>query len=315
MDVKTVDLLEAAIRKRCSLSKHTNALRLVNGPGDGLAGLVLEQYNRHFAAHIFHERWFSREEELAAFLRKRFDVRYMIAKDRTEPVSSRPEAVSSRVLIKHDASETVVLENGLSFSVDLNDGVNSGLFLDMRRNRKIVSEFACGGKVLNCFSYTCSFGVYCRVFGASSVVNVDTSQKSLSRGRLNYGLNRLNCSADEFIRADAFQYLRRASVKGNLFELIILDPPSFSRHEGKVFSVKKDLARLIALAVKALKPGGFLFVSTNFSGLSNDSLERMLKAQALPRRIKTVKRLGQDVDFPAGALTRESHLAALLAEL
>ena len=315
MDDKTINLLKAAIDRREPLRRRTNALRLVNGLGDGLAGLVLEQYDRHFAAHIFQKKWFSEEKALAGFVQARFEARYMIVKDRTESVSSGQKAIKARVLIENDSSETIVLENGLKFSVDLNDAVNSGLFLDMRHNRKVVSGLAKGRKVLNCFAYSCSFGVYCMSGGSSSVVNVDISRKSLSRGQLNYGLNRLSYTRNDFIRAEANHYLKQALVKDNRFDLIVLDPPSFSRYDGKTFSVKKDLAHLIALAIKALNPGGLLFVSTNFSEVSYDNLEDMLRAAAPQRRIETVTRLGQDDDFPGSGLTRESYLAALLVKL
>lgn len=315
MDGKTIDLLEAAIHKRQPLRKHTNALRLVNGLGDGLAGLVLEQYNRHFAAYIFQQRWFAEKKALADFVKSRFDARYLILKDRTESVASGSQAIKSCVLIEGDTSQAIVRENSLKFGVDLNDAINSGLFLDMRHNRKVVASLAKGRKVLNCFAYTCSFGVYCLSYGSSSVVNVDISRKSLSRGRLNYELNHLVCAPNEFIRADAIQYLKRALVKKNRFDLIILDPPSFSRYEGKTFSVKKDLTQLIALALEVVNLDGVLLVSTNFSEVSCDNLGDMLRAAAFKRRIKKVTRLRQDEDFPGSGLTRESYLAALLVEL
>lgn len=308
-------MLEAALRKRRFLKRCANALRLVNGAGDGLKGLVLDQYNRHFVVQIFDKRWLKEKEALAGFVRARCDGRYLIMKDRTLSVSSRPDAFMASVWIEDDSSQTVVQENGLKFSVDLNDTLNSGLFLDMRHNRKVVAGLAKGRKVLNCFAYTCSFGVYCRAAGALSVVNVDVSRKNLSRGRRNYELNRLVSSRDEFIRADAVRYLERALVKDNRFGLIILDPPSFARYENKIFSVKKDFPRLIGLALKALDPEGFLFVSTNFSGITFDDLEGMVSSAAGERRIQRVERLGQDTDFTGSALTRESYLAALLVKV
>ena len=315
MDNKTIDLLEAAIRKRRVLKGRANALRLVNGLGDGLKGLVLEQYDRHFAVQIFDKCWLKEQEALAGFVRSRCDGRYLIIKDRTLSASSPPEAFTAGVWIEDDSSRTVVMENGLKFGVDLNDTLNSGLFLDMRQNRQVVAGLAKGRKVLNCFAYTCSFGVSCRVAGALSVVNVDISRKNLSRGRRNYELNQLVFSRDEFIRADAGRYLERALVKDNRFGLIILDPPSFARHENKVFSVKKDLPRLIASAIKALEQGGFLFVATNFSGITHDDLQDMVSFAAGERRIQRVERLGQDTDFPGRALMPESYLAALLVKV
>lgn len=317
--------LEAALDKRQFLKSRTNAVRLVNGAGDGLKGLVLEQYGCHCVAQIFHKRWFAEKETLKDFVMTRCGGRYLIVKDRTESASPRPEAIRTSVwigrgtaedsAIEGDVFRTVIEENGLKFGVDLHDTLHSGLFLDMRRNRQLVAGLAQGRRVLNCFAYTCSFGVYCRAAGAESVVNVDISRKSLSRGRHNYELNRLVPSGNEFICADAVRYLKRASAKENRFDLIILDPPSFARHEGKAFSVRKDLSPLIGLAMDVLNAGGFLFVATNLSAVSDDSLESMVRAAAQGRRIKIVRRLGPDEDFPGRGPVPGSHLAALLVEV
>lgn len=315
MDQATIRLLGTALAKRRPVRRYTNALRLVNGLGDGLKGLVLEQYDRHLAAQIFHERWLREKEGLTDFVKTRCGGRCFIVKDRTEISSPRPEAFKTSVWIEHSTSQTIVEEYGLKFGVDLNDTLNSGLFLDMRRNRTIVAAVAAGRKVLNCFAYTCSFGVHCRKAGASKVVNVDISPKSLARGRANYELNGLNASENEFIRGDVMQYLKRALVKTNCFDLIILDPPSFARYEGKTFSVKKDLGKLIESAIKVLNPDGTLFVSTNFSGLSHAHLEEMVRAAAGRRRVKKVRRLGQDTDFPGSGQMPESYLAALLVNV
>jgi 23S rRNA (cytosine1962-C5)-methyltransferase len=315
MDNKTIDLLETAIKKREPLKQCTNALRLVNGLGDGLKGLVLEQYNQHFAAQIFDKRWLKEKEALVNFLKQHFNCQYLIIKDRSESVSSVPDAFKASVWIENDSSQAIVQENGLKFSVDLNDTLNSGLFLDMRRNRRVVSQFANGRKVLNCFSYTCSFGVYCRVAKASGVVNVDISKKSLVRGRLNYELNQLAPAKDEFIPGDCLRYLERAVKKDNRFGLIILDPPSFARYEGKTFSVKKDLAHLVELALKVIEPDGIIFVATNFSGLTHNNLLDMITAGAGKRKIKRKEFLGQDADFIGSGSMPESYLAALLVEL
>jgi 23S rRNA (cytosine1962-C5)-methyltransferase len=315
MDKKTIGLLTDAVRRREPMRRFTDALRLVNGLGDGLNGLVLEQYGRHFAAQVFHERWLKEKDGLIEFVKTRCQGRYLIVKDRTKTSSSRPDAFKTGVWISDAVSQTVVREHGLKFGVDLNDTLNSGLFLDMRRNRKTVSALAAGAKVLNCFAYTCSFGVYCRAAGASSVVNVDISAKSLSRGRSNYELNGLAPISDEMIRADALRYLKRAVLKNNRFDLIILDPPSFARHDGKSFSVKKDFSGLIDSALKVLNPGGALFASTNFTGLSSHDLEKMARASSREREIRKVQHLGQDEDFVGSGRMPESHLAAVLVKI
>lgn len=314
-DANTIKLLESAVRRREPLKLVTDAFRLVNGGGDGLEGLVIEQYGRHFSAQVFDKRWLAEKELLTGFLRDQLNAGYFIVKDRTGPVSSSPEDFKKQIWLKGGSSVTVVRENGLNFSVDLDDTLNSGLFLDMRGNREIVAGSAKGRRVLNCFAYTCSFGVYCRARGALGVVNVDVSKKNLERGRLNYRLNGLEPARNELIRADAFEYLKRAQEKRNSFGLIILDPPSFSRYEGRVFSVKKDMPGLVALAIKALEPGGDLFVSTNFSGMNSDGLLAMVKAGAGKRKIRRRDSLGQDIDFTASGSMPQSCLAALLVSL
>ena len=315
MEQDILPLLESAIHKRKTLQGHTNAVRLVNGFGDGLEGLVLEQYGRHIVAQVFDEGWLKRQELLACFVKERLRGEYFIIKDRTQSASSKPDAIRSCVLMDGGSSKTIIEENEIKFEVDLNDTLNTGLFLDMRANRKRVTDGAKGRKVLNTFAYTCSFGVYAHAHGAVAVVNVDISRKNLNRGRINYGLNQLPSAENEFIRADAVQYLERAIKKDNRFDMIILDPPSFARHEGEVFSVKKDMPRLIEMAINVLNPDGVLFVATNFSEMSHDHLEGMLETAAGDRTIKKVERLGQDVDFVGSGLMQESYLAALLVEL
>ncbi|MBF0122394.1 MAG: class I SAM-dependent rRNA methyltransferase [Candidatus Omnitrophica bacterium] len=315
MEHDILPLLESAIKKREALKGSTNAIRLVNGFGDGLEGLVLEQYGQHVLAQVFDESWLKRQEMLARFVREELLAEYFIIKDRTQSASSKPDAIRSSVLMDGGSSKTIVEENGIKFEVDLNDTLNTGLFLDMRSNRRHVTERAKGRKVLNTFSYTCSFGVYARAHGAVAVVNVDISRKNLDRGRINYELNHLPSAENEFIRADAVQYLERAVKKDNRFDMIILDPPSFARYEGEIFSVKKDMPRLLEMAIRVLNPEGILFVATNFTEMSHDHLEGMLETAAGDRVIKKVERLGQDVDFVGSGLMLESYLAALLVEL
>ncbi|MEI7997989.1 MAG: class I SAM-dependent methyltransferase [Candidatus Omnitrophota bacterium] len=307
-------LLKEALAKRQSLRKTTNAIRLVNGAGDQLDGLILEQYDKHFVAQIFHPFWIKEAANLKDFLVDHFEVEYFIIKDRTKSASSKPEDIKFKAVFEKASSRCVVCENNIYFNVDLNNTLNTGLFLDMRLNRKLIGPSCKDKRVLNCFSYTCSFGLYARVFGAIEVVNVDISKKILEDGRRNYSLNNLVAKPQEFIKADAVSYLEKAIKKNNCFDVIILDPPSFARSEKGVFSVQKDLPRLMTMASGALNEGGKLFVSTNFSGLSHDKLEEFLKTSSQGRKANRITHLGQDIDFPGSGGMKESHLCALWVE-
>jgi 23S rRNA (cytosine1962-C5)-methyltransferase len=312
MGIQIVDLLQQAYQKREPLRAYTNAIRLVNGYGDEMDGLVLEQHNKHFVAQVFEERWFDEKAVLIDFVKSLGAVSFVV-KDRTQTASSRPEQIGFDIWIEGPTS-TVVEEYGVKFQVEMNDTLNTGLFLDMRANRHQVSGMSAGRKVLNLFSYTSAFGVHCRMQKASAVVNVDVSRKVLDRGRVNYELNGLVPEKNEFIKADAVEYLERGIKKDNRFDMIILDPPSFARYEGRIFSVKNDLERVIKMAVKLLEPKGVLFVATNHSEMLFSNLQNMVKGASKGREIKKMTALGQDVDFPGTGFMAESCLTAILVE-
>lgn len=306
--------LKRAFSYRKSLGLDTNAMRLVNSQGDGLEGLIIDRFNKHFVAYILDARWHPHKKTISDVLREHFEVVYLVFKDRTVSGTRSASCIAVDVLIGQGNSQTIVEENGLRFHVDLNDHLNQGLFLDMRKNRKLVAYYAPGHAVLNCFAYTCSFGVYCRKFGASSVTNVDISAKFLQKGKENYRLNHLHEVRSEFVRDDAVHYLERAAKRNNLFDIIILDPPSFSRFAGTVFSVKKDMPLLIEKALRALTCEGTLFVSTNLSSISRPQLEEWahIAAKKTRRKIIEVNRLGQDIEFRGSGLMKESFLSAVL---
>ncbi len=314
-DSFVLGLLEAALKRRENMCGVTNVLRLVNGFGDGMDGLVLEQYGRHCVAQVMDQRWLKHYEVITRFVKESCNAEYFIIKERIETISSDPNAINMNVWLDGGSSKTIVEENGLKFGVDLNDTLNSGLFLDMRANRHMLARSAQGRKVLNGFSYTCSFGVHCRAQGASAVVNVDVSKKILERGRYNYELNGLVPEKNEFIRADVVEYLERAVKKDNRFDMIILDPPSFARHEGKIFSVKKDMPRLIGMAASILNPKGILFIATNYSGMEHEHIEDMIIDACGKRTVERLERFGQDEDFIGSGSMPESYLAAVLAEV
>lgn len=314
-NARIFDLINIAIAKRDNLNRLTNAMRLVNGKGDCLSGLTLDRYNRHFVIQVFSLEWVNRINEIKDFVIKNLEPQYLIVKDRTSPSGRSLDNPSVDVAVVNSSSETEVMENGIKFIVNLNDTVNTGLFLDMRRNRKLIASLSKGKSVLNCFAYTCSFGVYCRLYGAKEVLNVDISNKCLKKGKANYALNDIPYSDHDFIRGDCMQYLLRYAHKNRLFDMVILDPPSFSRYEGRVFSVKKDMVKLIGQGIRILKPQGHLFAATNFSGLSTPMLTGFIKKNAgvSGRTIKKLTPLGQDTDFPGSGLVKESYLAAVLA--
>lgn len=166
--------------------------------------------------------------------------------------------------------EVEIRENGVRFLIRPFDGFSTGIFLDQRENRRVLSEDLSGATVLNLFAYTCGFSV-CAARGGAATTSVDLSSRYLDWGKRNFAANAIPEAGHEFFAADAFQFLKGTRKRGRQFDLVILDPPSFSRdRDGGVFSVAKDAARLVESAASVLAPNGRLFFSTNLERWSQD---------------------------------------------
>ncbi len=161
-----------------------------------------------------------------------------------------------------------VKENGLLFLVDLTSRIDTGLFLDQMPSRKALKEGASGKRVLNLFSYTGSFSVYAAAGGASSVVSVDLSKTYSDWCEQNLRRNGFFGEQFTVVNQDALSYVQEAGNRGEVFDVIIFDPPSFSnsrKMEG-VFDVQKDHAEILNTLWELLSPSGILYFSMNLRG-------------------------------------------------
>lgn len=179
------------------------------------------------------------------------------------------------VLLWGDAARpltTTVRENGVAYGLDFGAGYSAGLFLDQRANRAFLRRIG-PRRVLNTFAYTCSFSVVGALAGASTV-SVDLSKKSLDRGRANFALNALDPAGHKFMADSVLDVLPRLARRGERFDAIILDPPTFSRdHEGAAFQVERDFEPLLLAAMEVAAPAAHLLLSTNCTRLDRRALE------------------------------------------
>ncbi|MGZ5003459.1 MAG: class I SAM-dependent methyltransferase, partial [Chthoniobacterales bacterium] len=155
--------------------------------------------------------------------------------------------------------------------------------------------------LLNCFAYTCAFSVAAANVGAKTI-SVDLSKKSLARGKENFALNSLLTEGHRFIAEDVMEFLPRLARKGEKFDCMILDPPTFSRsHRGKAFQVEQDFEKLLAFALEIAQRDARILLSTNCTSLHEHALEVMarfcLKAS---RRAGNLHREARPLDFPDG---------------
>ena len=212
------------------------------------------------------------------------------------------ERVSPVLLAGDPASplQAVVSEAGVRYGLDFSAGYSTGLFLDQRGNRARVRRHA-KGRFLNTFSYTCSFSV-CAALAGAETLSVDLSRKSLSRGEANFALNGLPLEGHRFFAADVREVFPRLARRGERFETIILDPPTFSTSHAKGrFRVEDDLGELVQAALEVSAPQARILVSTNCTRLGLRDLERICRgALKLHRLSGSIQHCPPLEDFPPG---------------
>ena len=170
--------------------------------------------------------------------------------------------------------ELDVAEHGARFVIRPAAGLSPGLFLDMREVREWLRSNAAARTVLNLFAYTCAFGVKAALGGATRVLNLDLSRSYLEWGQQNYHLNGLAVDQHDFVYGDAFDWLARFARRRQRFDLVIVDPPSFS---STPFSVTRDYPRLAEAAARVVAPAGILLAATNHTGTSDERFEAWLQ--------------------------------------
>ncbi len=171
---------------------------------------------------------------------------------------------------------TVVSENGMRFALDFAAGYSAGLFIDQRANRALVRR-AGVKRLLNTFAYTCSFSVAAAMAGAETV-SVDLSKKSIDRGRANFALNELDPNPHRFIADDVLDVLPRLARRGEKFDAIVLDPPTFSRgNKGRKWQVENDFESLLLAALEVAAPRARILLSTNCTRLDRRALESIAR--------------------------------------
>jgi len=230
-------------------------------------------------------------------------VRFEVGRIFARFVPRKNEERESPCLIFGDPAEnlqTIATERHLKFGVDFGAGYSVGFFVDQRENRRRVRHIA-PKRLLNCFAYTCSFSVSAAYVGATTF-NVDLSKKSLARGRENFALNSLPTVDHRFIADDVIAVLPRLARKGEKFDAIILDPPTFSRSPGgKAFQVENDFEKLLVDALDLAERDSHILLSTNCSTLREHALEVIARYRLkAARRAATFHRQPPLPDFPPG---------------
>ncbi|HEY5900559.1 MAG TPA: class I SAM-dependent methyltransferase [Burkholderiales bacterium] len=290
-----------ALREGLPAAKHGNAMRLVHGESDGLPGLIVDRYADVLVAQFLSagaERW--REPILDALAELTgCEAIY----ERSDAETRKLEGLDARtgfVRGNRAASRCPIIEYGLNFKVDVEQGQKTGFFLDQRENRQRVRELAAGREVLDAFSYTGGFAINALAGGAARIVAVESSAPSLEVARENLAANTLDAAKVEFVHADAFAHLRTLRDRGAHFDLVVLDPPKFAPTAAQAKNAARAYKDINLLAFKLLRPGGLLATFSCSGGVDAALFQSIVAGAALDAgaQAKIIERFGAAADHP-----------------
>lgn len=261
-------ILEEMIRENVSKidaylkENKIEAFRVYNMDHPGYP-MSIDFYKDNAAIHVYEEIYPETVPEVEAVLKGNLGIKDCFWKSK---------AKKEVILPKSAPKEITVEEYGCKFLINLADYLDTGLFLDHRETRKWIQGLSAGKVVANTFAYTGSFSIHAAIGGASRTYSVDLSKTYGLWTKKNIELNGLSTKDHWVINMDTFEFFKYALKKGLQFDIIIIDPPTFSRNKGSHFHVQDDHVALIEDAMKVLAPNGFIVFSNNFQEFKMDEV-------------------------------------------
>ncbi len=304
--------LDDAFRYRISAgiagNSSTDAWRLVHGEGDGLPGLIVDIYG-NVAVLQAHTAGFWHIRKLIADLLPEVTGGLVSAvydkSEGTLPFMAKLNPANGYINGGNAEPGTIVTENGFRFRVDWEKGQKTGFFIDQRDNRSLLRQYSNGRNVLNMFGYTGGFSVYA-MSNAAMVHTVDSSASAIALTDENIKLNFGDDARHKSIPTDAFGFLAGMERE---YDLIILDPPAFAKHQTALNQALQGYRRLNAIAIQKIKPGGILFTFSCSQVVSRDDFRRsvFVAAANTGRNVRILHQTGQPADHPVNIYHPESE--------
>jgi 23S rRNA (cytosine1962-C5)-methyltransferase len=298
--------MRIAITSRDEIFNNTNSLnnsmRMIHAESDGLPGLIVDRYDQWLVAQFLTagaEKWKVQIVQALAEITGLQNI-YERSDADVRELEGLPQ-VNGVLLGAQPPAEVEIVEHGLRFLVDIQHGHKTGFYLDQRDNRLAVQAFAKDRRVLNCFSYTGGFAVYCLAGGgAAQVTSIDSSADVLEMGKRNLELNHLPADQAEWICADVFQELRTMRDRRERFDLIVLDPPKFAPTAAQVQAAARGYKDINLLAFKLLNPGGILATFSCSGGVERALFQKIVADAALDAGVdaQIIQHLSQAPDHP-----------------
>ncbi len=304
------DRIAGAFNYRKSLrltdNRETNVYRLVHAEGDELPGLIIDYYNGVVVMQMHSVGMYRLRSEFSEILKDILGERLVAVYDKSEGTIPFMAGIqASNEFLFGNSDPVVVTESGFRFKIDFTTGQKTGFFIDQRENRRLLGEFTEGRRVLNMFGFTGAFSVYA-MKNAALVHTVDSSASAIELANENISLNFGNDRRHESFQTDAFEFL--ADIKDK-YDMIILDPPAFAKHQNVLSNALQGYKRLNIKAIEQIRTGGIIFTFSCSQVVTKENFRKSVFAAAANtgRKVRILHQMSQPPDHPVNIYHPESE--------
>lgn len=291
----------------------TGSCRLVFGEADFLPGLIIDKFSDVLVVQSLALGIDRMKNTVVKLLREILEEDGVVIRGVYERSDAKVRRQEGMELCKGFIGEPFdtdveIEENGVRYLVDVKDGQKTGFFLDQKYNRLAIQKLCPGAKVLDCFTHTGSFALNAAKGGASSVLGVDASELGVRQAEKNAALNRVTDRV-KFLCADVFELLPELEKEGETFDVIILDPPAFTKSRNSVKNAVKGYREINLRAMKLVRDGGFLATCSCSHFMTYELFTKTINQAAhnVHRRLRQVEYRTQAPDHPILWAAEESY--------
>ena len=273
--------------------------RLVFGESDFLPGLIIDKYGDYFAIQYLSAGMDKQSDAVVSSLLKIFpETRGIIAKNTSTLRQLEGLPLGENILFGTIPETIEADENGIRLNISLEGSQKTGYFLDQSVNRLFIRSMSKGKRVLDCFCNQGGFALNAAIGSAEYALGIDSSAPAVEMATNNARLNKF--ANTNFKIADVFDFLGKSEQNGDKWDIIILDPPSFTKSKKTVPTAKKGYEKLNRLALRLLPPGGILATASCSQHIREDVFLGLVQYQAarLGRQLRTIYRGMQAPDHP-----------------
>jgi len=312
-----VNRLRSALAIRQRVFPTMDSYRLCFGESDELPGLIIDRYGDYCAMQCLSYGMDARIDMIIEALKMIIPTLKGVIAKHDSSLRLKEGLEQGEYIVYGEIPDHIhIQEHEIKLEISLMHGQKTGYFLDQRLNRKWVEQLSGGLDVLDCFTNQGGFALHAAKGGAKSVLGIDSAKQAIEASKRNAELN--GYSHVEFEQADVFDYLKSSVQTGKTWDMIILDPPAFTKNKATLARAKRGYAEINRQALKLIRPGGFLVSASCSQHLSAHMLTEIVQSESkrVNRSLRLIHSGGQSPCHPILPIMPEtSYLKCLTFEV